>query len=170
MRRFPGITRTILRSLVGKPATLMYPQQPRRYPEATRGRVENEIARCIFCGMCQKNCPTDAIAVSKEKRDWQIDSLRCCQCRRCVEVCPVKCLSMHDAYFPSVSTRAAGLYLVVGPPKETLPSPGNASPQAPSADAVSPGKPSGETNSPPPALGQVPGEEVGCAKEEKPKE
>ena len=143
----------------------MYPQQPRRYPEATRGRVENEIARCIFCGMCQKNCPTEAIAVSKEKRDWQIDSLRCCQCRRCVEVCPVKCLSMHDAYFPSVTSRAAGLYLVVGPPKETVPPPKNASPQEPSAEAVSSGKPSRKTDSPSPA----PGEEGDGAKEEEPR-
>ena len=105
----------------------MYPQQKRRYPEATRGRVENEIARCIFCGLCEKNCPTKALAVSRRKRDWQIDSLRCCQCRRCVKFCPVKCLSMHDAYFPAVTSRAAGLYLVVGPPKETVPPPRNAS-------------------------------------------
>jgi formate hydrogenlyase subunit 6/NADH:ubiquinone oxidoreductase subunit I len=125
MRRFPGISRIIMRSLIGKPATLMYPKRKRTYTAATRGWVENDIARCIFCGMCQRNCPTDAIVVRKEKRDWQIDSLRCCQCRRCVEVCPVSCLSMHDAYFPPVRTRAAGLYLVVGLPKETPPSPMN---------------------------------------------
>jgi formate hydrogenlyase subunit 6/NADH:ubiquinone oxidoreductase subunit I len=115
--KFFGISKTITQSLFGKPATLMYPQVPRVYSEATRGKVENEIEKCIFCRLCEKNCPTDAILVSKEKKEWQIDSLKCCTCRRCVEVCPVKCLLMHNVYFPSVTERPAGLYLIIQPPK-----------------------------------------------------
>ncbi len=114
--RFFGISRTIIRSLFGKPATLMYPQRPRAYSAATRGKIENEIERCIFCRLCEKNCPTDAIGASKEKNEWEIDSLKCCQCRRCVEVCPVKCLSMDNVYFSSVRTRADGKYLRLLPP------------------------------------------------------
>jgi len=114
--RFFGIGKTITRSLVGKPATLMYPQRPRVYSDATRGKVENEIERCIFCRMCERNCPTTALAVSKEKNEWEIDSLKCCLCRRCVEVCPVKCLSMENVYFPAIRTRADGMYLTVLPP------------------------------------------------------
>ncbi len=116
MRQFPGISKTLLKSLVGKPSTLMYPQRKRSYTAATRGKVENEIERCIFCRICERNCPTKALVVSKEKNEWEIDSLKCCQCRRCVEVCPVKCLSMDNVYFPSVRTRAAGKYLTVLPP------------------------------------------------------
>lgn len=116
MRRFPGISRTILGSLFGKPSTLMYPQRKRPFYPATRGHVENDIKRCIFCRMCERNCPTQALAVSKEKRDWQIDSLRCCYCRRCVEVCPVRCLTMYNTYFPPVATRADGVYVTVLPP------------------------------------------------------
>lgn len=107
-------------SLIGKPSTLMYPKRKREYPAATRGRVENDIVRCIFCGMCQRNCPTKAIAVTKESRAWQIDSLRCCYCRRCVEVCPVKCLIMHNTYFPSVHTRKDGIYITVLPPGQPI--------------------------------------------------
>ena len=116
MGRFPGISRTLIKSLVGKPATLMYPQRKRVYTDATRGKVENEIERCIFCRLCEKNCPTKALAVSKEKNEWEIDSLKCCQCRRCVEVCPVKCLSMDNVYFSPVRSRAEGKYLRVLPP------------------------------------------------------
>ena len=86
------------------------------YTDATRCKVENEIERCIFCRLCEKNCPTKALAVSKEKNEWEIDSLKCCLCRRCVEVCPVKCLSMENIYFPSVRSRADGKYLRVLPP------------------------------------------------------
>jgi len=116
MRRFPGLSKTLMKSLVGKPATEMYPQKKKTYTPATRGKVENEIERCIFCRLCEKNCPTRALSVSKEKNEWEIDSLRCCLCRRCVEVCPVKCLSMDNVYFPSVRTRAEGKYLRVLPP------------------------------------------------------
>jgi formate hydrogenlyase subunit 6/NADH:ubiquinone oxidoreductase subunit I len=113
--KIPGLSKTLIKSLVGKPATEMYPQKKKTYTDATRGKVENEIERCIFCRMCEKNCPTKALAVSKEKNEWEIDSLKCCLCRRCVEVCPVKCLSMDNVYFPSVRTRAEGKYLRVLP-------------------------------------------------------
>lgn len=124
MKRFPGITKTILKSLFGRPATLMYPQRKRTYSEATRGRVENDIERCIFCGMCGRNCPTEALVVAKQDRSWQIDSLRCCYCRRCVEVCPVTCLNMHNTYFPPVKTRTDGLYVTVLPPDVPMAKPG----------------------------------------------
>lgn len=110
-----------MKSLFGKPATLMYPQRKRIYPPAARGKIENEIERCIFCRMCERNCPTKAIVVSKEKKEWQIDSLKCCACRRCVEVCPVKCLFMRNVCFPLVRERPAGLYLVCQPPKPQKP-------------------------------------------------
>ncbi len=119
MKRFPGLTQRITKSLFGKPSTLMYPQRKRVYTPATRGRVENDIAECIFCRLCEKNCPTGALVASKERKDWQIDSLKCCMCRRCVEICPKKCLSMHEAYFPTVRSRADGVYLTVLPPGET---------------------------------------------------
>ena len=63
----------------------------------------------------RQNCPTDALLVSKENNEWEIDSLKCCYCRRCVEVCPVKCLSMENVYFSVVRTRADGKYLTVLP-------------------------------------------------------
>jgi len=113
--KIPRLSKTLIKSLVGKPATEMYPQKKKTYMDATRGKVENEIERCIFCRLCEKNCPTKALAVSKEKNEWEIDSLKCCLCRRCVEVCPVKCLSMDNVYFPSVRTRAEGKYLRVLP-------------------------------------------------------
>ena len=128
--KFFGISKTVTQSLFGKPATLMYPQRARVYSDATRGKVENEIEKCIFCRLCEKNCPTDAIGVSKEKKEWQIDSLKCCTCRRCVEVCPVKCLLMHNVYFPSVTERPTGLYLVVQPPKPPKTSPEKAADQS----------------------------------------
>jgi ech hydrogenase subunit F len=116
MNRFPAISKTIMKSLVGKPATRMYPQQKRTNFPATRGKVDNDILKCIFCSLCERDCPTAAIQVNKKEMKWVIDSLKCCACRRCVEVCPKKCLSMDNVYFPPVRSRSDGIYLRVAPP------------------------------------------------------
>jgi formate hydrogenlyase subunit 6/NADH:ubiquinone oxidoreductase subunit I len=50
------------------------------YRNITRGRIENDIAGCIFCGLCA----TCAIVVAKKNREWEIDRLECCLCNLCV--------------------------------------------------------------------------------------
>ncbi len=87
-----------LKNLFTKPSTEKYPAQPRQYEERYRGHIENDISKCILCGMCMRSCPSSAITVSKPAYSWKIRPFSCVQCRRCVEVCPVHCLSMHNAY------------------------------------------------------------------------
>lgn len=93
-----NFTKTALHNLFHKPATRLYPQQPRKYPQRTRGQVGIDIDACIFCGMCMRKCPTGAITVERANKTWTIQRFGCIQCSCCVESCPKKCLHMEQQY------------------------------------------------------------------------
>ena len=95
-----------LRSLFGKPETVMYPLEKREIPAGHRGTVENDMAKCILCGICVKRCPCSAIEVDKKAGTWTINHFACIQCDTCVRECPKDALSM-SADFPHVATAIA---------------------------------------------------------------
>jgi formate hydrogenlyase subunit 6/NADH:ubiquinone oxidoreductase subunit I len=111
------LAKTITKSFFSKPATLMYPVKPSKQYKITKGHVVNDIDKCIFCGSCQRVCPTQAICVNKNDRSWEIDRMRCCTCNGCVEVCPVKSLMMDTKYTAPMTTRAKDMM------KSTKPAP-----------------------------------------------
>ncbi|MBF0388069.1 MAG: 4Fe-4S dicluster domain-containing protein [Candidatus Omnitrophica bacterium] len=100
-----GFAKVVLKNLFTGPVTEKYPFVPKVYPQGARGSVNIELAKCIFCGICQKKCPTAAIVVTKEPKAWEIDRLRCISCNYCVEVCPKKCLALDTKYAPVTITR-----------------------------------------------------------------
>ncbi len=99
-----SMTGTILKNLLAGPVTERYPYVPKQFPAGTRGKLHIDIDKCIFCGICQRRCPTSAITVKKEIRTWTIDRLRCVSCNCCVEVCPKKCLAL-DVKYTACSTK-----------------------------------------------------------------
>lgn len=111
----------ILRSLFKKPATLMYPVVPREWQERTRGHIENQINDCIFCGICQKKCPTNALVVDKAKRSWTIERMQCIQCSCCVEVCPKKCLTNENTYTSPSTEKVVDTYVGAAPEPKPVP-------------------------------------------------
>lgn len=89
----------ILKNLTSKPATRKYPFEKREPYQGSRGRVRGiEIEDCIFCGICSKKCPSNAIDVSKAGKSWEIDPYKCVVCGICSEVCPKKCIFMGEEY------------------------------------------------------------------------
>jgi ech hydrogenase subunit F len=87
-----------MRSLLGKPATAMYPVVLPSYSERTKGHIAIDIDDCIFCGTCEKKCPAVAIKVDRPGKSWTLDPFACVQCGSCVIVCPKKCLHMVNTY------------------------------------------------------------------------
>ena len=110
---FSVIGKRVLKSMVSKPATAMYPVVKNEFYPNTRGRIElTSTEDCIYCGICSKRCPTDAIVVVKEERKWEIDRTRCIVCNFCVQLCPKKCLSAERQYTSPMTdlTQKADVY------------------------------------------------------------
>jgi formate hydrogenlyase subunit 6/NADH:ubiquinone oxidoreductase subunit I len=81
----------LLRTSVRAPATVRYPFVKVEMPDKFRGRIQFIADRCIGCRMCMKDCPSDAIHITKvgEKRfSCRIYLDRCIYCAQCVDTCP----------------------------------------------------------------------------------
>jgi ech hydrogenase subunit F len=94
----PSILKLVTRAAVSKYSTRLYPFTKRQAIAGSRGHIEIDVAKCIYCGLCVKRCPTAALTVSKPQRTWAINRFACVQCGGCTEVCPKKCLTLASGY------------------------------------------------------------------------
>lgn len=90
---------TVFKNLFSEPATRKYPGEERELTEITRGHISGiDVEECIFCGICDRKCPSKAIHVNRKERVWEIDSFKCIVCNECVESCPKQCINMENAH------------------------------------------------------------------------
>ncbi|MCQ4635480.1 4Fe-4S binding protein [Anaerovorax odorimutans] len=68
---------------------------------AADGELTCNLDECIYCGLCSKNCPCDALTVDRKEKVWKVDTDACVSCGACVEKCPKKCLSLGGADAPA---------------------------------------------------------------------
>jgi ech hydrogenase subunit F len=102
----------IFKNLTRKPATRNYPFEQRTAFTGSRGRVKGiEIDKCIFCGMCARKCPSDAIKVDRTAKSWEVDPFKCVICGVCAEVCPKKCIALADGYAPVAGEKTSLKYV-----------------------------------------------------------
>ena len=50
--------------------------------------VAIDLAKCVKCGLCRKNCAVGAI-----DENFRIDNAKCTRCNTCIEMCPKKAVS-----------------------------------------------------------------------------
>lgn len=94
---FPFL-KTLLQSMRRGPATRRYPRTVRAPFAGSRGHLVNNADACIYCGVCARRCPAQALAVTREPKAWTLDPYRCILCAYCVDVCPKKCLRMEPSH------------------------------------------------------------------------
>ena len=51
---------------------------------------------CVYCGLCVKQCPADALTVDRKEKIWEVDKEKCVKCGLCVDKCPKKCLALGE--------------------------------------------------------------------------
>jgi len=92
----------LVRSLfLGKPNTVLYPQQKLDLPQVYRGKHTLDFKRCIGCSNCVTICPNDCMWMEK-LQDPELGKIerpgvdlgRCLFCGFCAEVCPTAALHM----------------------------------------------------------------------------
>ena len=88
----------VFRNLFTKPSTRLYPIAKREPFANARGHVEGINEDCVFCGICAKKCPADAITVDRSTKTWKLDQFKCVICNVCAESCPKKCISMDNVH------------------------------------------------------------------------
>lgn len=94
-----NLIQSIFSKLSSRPDTRRYPFKKREPMEGSRGHIDIEIDKCIFCGACQKRCPSNALTVSRDPKTWTLNPYACIVCGYCVEVCPKKCIVMNAGHF-----------------------------------------------------------------------
>lgn len=107
-----SMSKTLLKNLIHGPYTVPYPVKKKETYERTRGSIGITIENCIFCGMCERRCPTGAIKADKAKSEWSIERMKCIQCGYCSDVCPKKCLTMENQYTEPSSEKVKDEYAI----------------------------------------------------------
>ena len=88
----PDTTKTV--DVVEVPKQEKKPAAPAAGAAApTDGGLKCDKDVCVFCGLCARVCPCDALTVNRADKVWEV-SAACVKCGACVEKCPKKCLTL----------------------------------------------------------------------------
>ncbi len=52
-------------------------------------------SKCNGCGICEKNCPVDALVMKENRPFW---TFRCESCMRCLNICPPKAIQVSHLF------------------------------------------------------------------------
>lgn len=109
----------IVTSFFWKPVTEKYPFERREAPEHFRGRLLWNAEKCTGCGLCNMDCPANAIEMivldKKAKRfvmRYHVD--RCTFCGQCVFSCRQDCLDMANDLWELAGPDREGFTLYFG--------------------------------------------------------
>jgi formate hydrogenlyase subunit 6/NADH:ubiquinone oxidoreductase subunit I len=69
-------------------------ETPAGTPAAGEGSLKCDDT-CVFCGICAKKCPSEAITVDRTEKKWEVDDEKCTRCGLCVDGCPKKSLKIE---------------------------------------------------------------------------
>ena len=96
-RALGTMVESVLGSLFKKPATIRYPFEKFQMPKDFRGQPKFRSELCTGCRLCIRDCPSQAITITKigeKKFEASIDLGKCVYCAQCAETCPRKVIDI----------------------------------------------------------------------------
>lgn len=80
--------------ILKKSETFTKPQEEKKETPGG-GKPVLDAHKCVYCTLCAKKCPQEAITVDRKEKTWQLDDEKCVECEICAEACPKKAIGMR---------------------------------------------------------------------------
>ena len=52
------------------------------------GKPAQDPNKCVYCTICARKCPGEALTVDRKEKVWKLDEDKCVACGTCADVCP----------------------------------------------------------------------------------
>lgn len=85
----PGYTRP---DVVKKEDSYSLPEK--KTPAAAPKKPVMDAGKCVYCTLCAKKCPQEAITVDRGEKSWTLEEKKCISCGLCAASCPKKAIEM----------------------------------------------------------------------------
>ncbi len=90
------VSGTFLKAAPKKPAPKPAPAEGGAAPAAAApaiqprgdGKPAQDPNKCVYCTLCAKKCPSEALTVDRKEKTWVLDEDKCVGCGTCRDVCP----------------------------------------------------------------------------------
>ena len=69
------------------PAAGAAPAAPAVQPRGD-GKPAQDPDKCVYCTICARKCPGEALTVDRKEKTWKLDEDKCVACGTCADVCP----------------------------------------------------------------------------------
>ncbi len=111
-KRISPMLKEVFLRFFSKPVTEKYPFVKAEVPEDFRGKQVFDIDLCISCGLCARDCPSQAIEMidvdGKRKPLFHLDL--CIFCYQCAEGCPRNAIT-SSKFFELASNNKSNLII-----------------------------------------------------------
>lgn len=81
--------------ILKKSETFTKPKEEKKEAAAAAGgKPVMDAEKCVYCTLCAKKCPQEAIHVERKEKVWKLDEEKCVECGICAGACPKKAIEL----------------------------------------------------------------------------